>query len=510
MGRQMNYIAHRPSLARTYAPGPAEAVRIPSRIGMAVIVVFVAVFGVWGGTAPLSGGAHATGTIAPDGSVRTVQHLEGGIVERIFVRNGDHVEPGTSLLALKRVAPESEVAALLDRRRARAAEASRLEAELKGSGEIVFPPELAADPDAATAMSAERRILAARDAMLDARRRVLGQRSEQLEEQIRGYEAQVESSTTRLALVQEEIDDKTVLLKQGLTPKVELLELQRAAAEIAGFRGEYVASIARTRQEIGETEIELLALDAERIEEVTQRAAAVRGELAEIDQSLAARRDVLDRTVLTAPVAGLVNNLRIKTEGGVIGAGSAVLDIVPTEEKLVIDAQVASTDIDLVKIGLSAYVHLTALSSRKVPTVTGAVTEVSADSLVYRDGQEPHYLVRVEVDRSELDRAGVEKLAVGMPAEVIIVARERTMVEYLMQPFTDALRRAGREISARTPLGAVRAPPGKLAPARRSGGAIRRRRACGSQYTKRLKRRRQSNRVAINNMRNWWETLHRS
>ena len=98
------------------------------------------------------------------------------------------------------------------------------------------------------------------------------------------------------------------------------------------------------------------------------------------------------------------------------------------------------------KIGLSAYVHLTALSSRKVPTVTGAVTEVSADSLVYRDGQEPHYLVRVEVDRSELDRAGVEKLAVGMPAEVIIVARERTMVEYLMQPFTDALRRAGREV----------------------------------------------------------------
>jgi HlyD family secretion protein len=430
----------------TIDAGPSEAVRGPRRIGFMVILAFIVIFGVWGGLAPLSGGAFAPGTIAPFGSVRTIQHLEGGIIERILVQDGDTVEPGDPLLEMKSVASASEVAAMLDRRRAKAAEAARLAAELNGAREIDFPPDLLADPTAATVMAAESRILRARDTMIDARKQMLGQRIEQLKQQITGYSAQVQSTVLQLDLVNQEISDKSQLLAQGLSPKVELLRLQRDAAQIRGFEGEYMASIAAARGQIAEAETELLAIDAERREQVSEKAGAIRGELAEIEQVLEARRDVLARTIITAPVAGVVNNLRVKTEGGVIGSGQAILDIVPTEEKLVINAMVMPMDIDKVKVGMASHVQLPAIASRKTPQVKGIVTNVSAESVTNPQTGQPHYFARVEVAQSELETAKVEGLLVGMPAYVIIVSQERTMMQYLMQPFTDALWRAGREV----------------------------------------------------------------
>ena len=186
----------------------------------------------------------APGHIVPFGSVRTVQHLEGGIVEKVLVRDGDAVEAGDPLVELRSIASKTDVAALLDRWRSRAAQAARLEAELVGAQEIAFPPDLIADPDGATVISAETRILQARNAIVEARKRMLRQRVHQLEEQIQGYRAQVGSSSEQLVLVDEEIRDKSQLLRQGLAPKVELLRLQREAAQIlGGFGGEYTASI---------------------------------------------------------------------------------------------------------------------------------------------------------------------------------------------------------------------------------------------------------------------------
>jgi HlyD family type I secretion membrane fusion protein len=348
------------------------------------------------------------------------------MVETIFVRDGDRVRPGAPLLALRRVQSQADVEALLDRRRARLAEAARLEAELSGATAIGFPAALRRDAAAAAAMDAETRILAAREAMSTAKKRMLRQRIVQLEEQIVGFESQRQSAQAQLALYEEEIAGKSTLFAQGLTPKMEMLRLERESAQLRGYQGEYAASIAQARQQIGETELELLAADAERMEKVALRAGELRSELAELDQELAARQDVLTRTVLTAPVEGVVNNLRIKTVGGVIGAGEVVLDIVPTEEKLVLDVEVAPVDIDVVEVGMDALVNLTALSSRVTPRITGTVVAVSAEPILDPNTNRP--------------------LTVGMPAEVVIVAAERTMLDYLAQPFVDALRRAGREV----------------------------------------------------------------
>lgn len=439
--RQVGYRTH---LLGPSAVGPAIAVRTPSRIGILVILAFIGVFGIWGGLAPLAGGAVASGMVAPFGSVRTVQHLEGGIVERILVRDGDIVSAGDPLVELRSIAPQTEVTSLFERLRARRAEAARLKAELAGAAEIQFPAELTDDTGAADVIAAERRIFEARSAIVEARKRVLGQRVQQLEQQIIGYQAQVQSSTTQLTLVAEEIGDKTTLLQQGLTPKVELLRLKRDEAQIRGFNGEYSASIAAAEQQIGETQIELLAIDAANIEAASERAMQVRGEIAELEQMLHARRDVLDRTVVTAPVPGRISNMRIKTEGGVIGAGQPVLDIVPTEERLVIEVQVSPMDIDIVEMGLPTYVYFSSLGS-KAPQVEGIVANVSADSLVTSQSRAPHYLARVEVEREALDAAGIGEILVGMPAEVIVVSQERTMVEYILEPFLEAMRRAGRE-----------------------------------------------------------------
>lgn len=436
----------RQSRTADFQGSPAELIRGPRRIGFAVIATFFGAFGLWGYTAPLAGGAIAQGAIAPDGSVRSVQHLEGGMVETIFVRDGDRVRPGMPLIALRRVQSQADVEALLDRRRARLAEAARLDAELSGASAVDYPDLLQQDAAASAVMEAESLILTARDAITTARKQMLRQRIVQLEEQIVGFAAQQRSALAQIALYEEEIADKSTLYAQGLTPKMEMLRLEREAAQLRGFRGEYDAAIAQARQQIGETELELLAADAERMEKVALRAGEVRSELAELGQELAARQDVLTRTVLTAPVEGVVSNLRIKTLGGVIGAGEVVLDIVPTEEKLVLDVEVTPVDIDVVEVGMEALVHLTALSSRVTPRITGTVVAVSAERISDPKTNRAYFLARVEVDADDVAALGDAELTVGMPAEVVIVAKERTMFDYLAQPFVDALRRAGREI----------------------------------------------------------------
>ncbi|PZQ47025.1 MAG: HlyD family type I secretion periplasmic adaptor subunit [Rhodovulum sulfidophilum] len=425
------------------ALSPREAIREPRRAGLVVIACFVAGFGAWATLAPLSGGAVAPGRIAPDGSVRTVQHLEGGIVDEILVRDGEFVPRGAPLIALRKVASQADVATLLDRRRARLAETARLEAELGGRATLAFPATLG--PEAADVMAAETRIFRARKDMRSARERVLRRRIDQLSEQIRGFEAQVASAASQLDLVRQEIADKTILLEQRLAPKAEVSRLRRAAAEIEGFRGQHVAAIAEARQRIGETEIELVALDADWLQSLSQRAGEVRGELAEIDQQLAALRDVLDRTLITAPIAGVVNDLRVSTIGGVIVPGEDLLDLVPTEENLVIDVRISPLDIDIVQVGLPALVHLTALSGRSTPRLYGRVTVVSADLVFDETTRSTYYDARVEVSPDEAREFKAMPLSIGMPAEVIIVSQERTALEYLMKPFFDAMVRAGRE-----------------------------------------------------------------
>jgi HlyD family secretion protein/epimerase transport system membrane fusion protein len=427
----------------------ARSLNCPRRVGMGFVFFFLLVFIGWGTVFPLAGGAVAPGVISPDGDRKTVQHLEGGIIGSLLVRDGDVVTAGQPLVLLEAIQAKAIYDMMVAQQWSLIATRARLLAEQAGLSAVDFPPEISEDVGSQleALVEGQQRLFADRLAAHQGRKNVLRQRIEQLNEQIKGLQAQVDSANTQLELIADELEGKEFLRRKDMITKPEVLKLRRGIAEIEGRRGEYLGAIARAKQQIGETELQILTADAERLDQVTTQLEQLRMELATTTEKLNASADVLKRTVIASPLGGTVLNMRFKTEGGVLKAAEPILDIVPGEDKLLIDAKISPSDIDVVRAGLSAKIQLTAYSSRNVPRVNGTVRSVSADRLTDEGTRQPYYLARVEVDREELTRVGPEiALVPGMPADVLIVTGERTMAEYLLRPFLDAIWRSFREV----------------------------------------------------------------
>jgi HlyD family secretion protein/epimerase transport system membrane fusion protein len=351
----------------------------PIRLGLLVVGLFVAVFFVWGATAPLDEGAIASGRISPEGSSRTVQHLEGGIIDELVVRDGDTVEAGAPLVVLRSIQARASYQVFLSRQHLLRAQMARLEAERLGLAEAVFPEDLIAERMASeeidNMLATQEALFERRDALHRSRVSILNQRVAQLRTEIDGLEEQISAQDRRSLLINEEIVGFSTLVDQELAPRPRLLALQREQANIDEQRARAVSSIARARQQIGETEMQLIAMDAQRLDEVVEEMNTVQAELAEVNERLRASEDVLERTVVTAPISGTIVNLRYKTEGGVIQSGAPILEIVPADEALIIEARLSPLDIDAVEPGLPATVHLSALSQRELPTARIALAE---------------------------------------------------------------------------------------------------------------------------------------
>jgi HlyD family secretion protein/epimerase transport system membrane fusion protein len=247
-------------------------------------------------------------------------------------------------------------------------------------------------------------------------------------------------------LIDEEISMKKKLVDKGMIPRPELLELQRMSASIQGDIAENTASIARAKQSIGETELQIVNEDSKRMDDIAKEMSDTRSELGSVVERLSAQRDVLDRTVITAPVAGIIVQKRFHTTGGVVGPGQPILDIVPENTQVLIEARVKPVDIDEVAAGQEARIHFLAFVQRRIPQIKGVVRWVSADSLVDENSGVSYYEARVEVPPEELAKLGEGiKITPGMPAEVLIVTGERTFLEYLVEPIFNSLRRSFRE-----------------------------------------------------------------
>jgi HlyD family secretion protein len=423
-------------------------VRKPVRYGKALILAFVIAFGGWGYFVPLDGGAVAPGVINPDSGKKTIQHLEGGIIAELPVREGEVVKAGQPLAVLESTQARAAHDALVQQRLSLLARKARLDAEKAGHNRIAVPPELrSADPQIRSIVEAQQEVFETRRTTHASRRDILGQRIEQLVQQIKGYEAQVESTSKQIDFVSEELRAKEYLVNRGLLPKPDALRLKRTDAEISGKRGEYVAEIARARQQIGEARMQLLGVDAERADQIAADADKVRAELTEVNEKLQASADVVRRTVVVAPVNGTVVDLKFKTIGGVVQRGEPIMSIVPAGDELIIEARLTPLDVKAVHGGLEAKIHLSAYSSRSVPKIPGTVRTVSADRLMDDATHQPYYLVRVAVDRETLHTlAPSVDLIPGMPVEVLVVTERRTMAEYLVKPFREALWRSFREI----------------------------------------------------------------
>jgi HlyD family secretion protein/epimerase transport system membrane fusion protein len=423
------------------------SVRAPARAGGRLIAAFFLVFGCWGFLVPFAGGAVAPGIIMPDSYKNTVQHLEGGIIADLRVREGAEVMAGQPLLVLESVQENATYATLREQHWTLLAKQARLDAERAGREQIEWPGELqSADSRVRAAADAQQQVFETRRDTRATKKNVLQQKIEQFSEQIKGLEAELQSVSSQISLIEEELQAKDALVAKNLIAKPEALRLKRMNAEMVGKRGEYIADMARVRQQIGETKMQLLADDAERADQIANEADKVRNDQMSVVEKMRASADVLRRMVVTAPISGTIVNLKFKTVGGVVQRGEPILEIVPSDDALVIDARVTPLDVKAVHRGLQAQIQLSAYSSRDTPRIPGVVQSVSADRILDPGTQQPYYLARVTMNRDQLRRLAPHvELIPGMPAEVLIVTQHRTLVDYLSKPFRDAFWRSFRE-----------------------------------------------------------------
>jgi HlyD family type I secretion membrane fusion protein len=401
----------------------------------------------WSMLAPLESAVIAPGVLVVDSNRKTVQHLEGGTVAELLVREGDTIAAGQPLMRLDRTVPEATLDLLRGQINASLALAARLAAERDDRREIAFPPKLteqAADANVLELIAAERHIFAARREQLEGQTRIQRQRNAQAEEQIRGIVAEIKAQDRQLKLIGEETDSVAQMVAKGLDPKPKLLALQRQTADLEGLRAHNVAAIAQAQQQIGEGELRIIDLRAQILSEATQKLRDEQAKIFDLAQRIRAAEDTLARTEIRAPASGRVVGLKIFTVGGIIAPRDPLMDIVPQDDILVVDAQVAVTEIDVVHVGLPVQLRFSALNQRTTPTVDGVVAKVAADRLVDQRTGQPSYTVRIAVGSIERLPKNVA-LQPGMPVETMIRTGSRSFLEYLAKPISDFVGRALRE-----------------------------------------------------------------
>jgi HlyD family type I secretion membrane fusion protein len=416
--------------------------------GSVIILVFFGGFGVWAALAPLTSAAIAPGSVSVDNNRKTIQHLEGGIIGAILVRDGEVVRRDQVLIRLDATRPLATLDMLKGRRLAGSALEARLIAERDGRAEVQFPNNLvaqASETKMTETLDGQINIFRARRKAIASQVKIQELQISQILEEIGGLKGQIRAENLQQKLIRSEIADVRMLVGKGLARKPRLLVLQRRLAEVEGSRSRNQASIARAKQRIGEARIRITEIRTNLLNEVLVELRNVRAELFDLSERIRAAEDVLGRTDIRAPLAGTVVGLQVHTRGGVIAPGAALMDIVPSDEKLVIEANVDPIDIDVVHRGLEAQVRITAFSMRNAKPLKGRVMSVSADRLIDERTGQAYYRARIELTENPAKAFEGATLYPGMPAEVMIVTGARTALGYIFNPISSSFNRAFRE-----------------------------------------------------------------
>ncbi len=442
---------------RSFKTGPRPKRRTPLPpsnplgwivVGMMTIVIAFGGFGTWAALAPLDSAAIASGVVVVETDRKSVQHLEGGLVKEILVRDGDRVERNDVLIRLE----DTHARALHDIVRgeldAALAEESRLIAERDDRDSIAFPRELLARSQLAKASKAiqgQRHLFTARRTSLRGQVAILEKNIAQLQEEIAGLRSEQAAREQQLAILDDELRGLRKLLKQGSVPRNEVLAYERKLAELSGEKGRFMADVARAEQGIGEARLRIGQLRKAAREEVVAELREVQERIFSLQERLVAARDVLGRTEIRAPSSGIVMGMQAHTTGGVIAPAQEILQVVPVGDRLVIEARIDPIDIDDVAVGQQATVRLTAFKLRSIPIIVGTLINLSADTLVDEHSGTPYYLARIEVSKDELATLGDLQLQPGMPVEALVKTGTRTALDYMLSPLTENIGLAFRE-----------------------------------------------------------------
>jgi epimerase transport system membrane fusion protein len=419
-------------------------------VGYGVVLAVFGGLGTWAALAPLSSAAHAPGVIAVESYRKTVQHLEGGIVKAIHVRDGDPVQPGQLLVVLDDTQARSQLEVLRGQTFISLAREARLVAQRDALSAIHYPAELMrqrADERVREAMALQEQTFRARRQAQEGEAGLYERQIQQLRSKIDGLRSQQKSQEHLAGSFKSELADFETLLNDGYAEKQKVRELARNLAQSEGQRGQLIAEIAAAELQISETRLKIMQLRRELAREVAKELADVQNDLFGLREKAQSLQATVDRSVVRAPDAGTVLGLTVHTLGAVVSPGGRLLDIVPQKERLLVEAQVAPTDIDKVRTGQTAEVRFPAFKMRDTPRIEGRLVGVSADRVFDEKDKTPFYLARVEVTAQGLEDLARQQLQLvpGMPAEVLINTGSRTLLQYMVDPFKNVLARSLKE-----------------------------------------------------------------
>ncbi len=426
-----------------------KALRGPVVLGFAAMLVAVGGLGIWAAAAPIASAVVAAGKLTVATKRKQIQHLEGGIVQHIAVKDGDHVNAGDVLIELDVTRSKGRFAMARLGYFAATAAAARLMAERDARSDVVIPADVLiegkTDAEVADIIKSQRQIFSSRQVEYRNQVDILDQRIERLGDEIKGLEAEKGAAEQQLALADEEAAALEALYRKNLTTRQRVLAIRREAVQLKGQIGRLSAQIAAAQKEVGETQLNRAQLEQRRNTEVLSELKDIQAKVLELRQQFRTYGNELERTTVRAPVSGTVVGLQVHTVGGVVRSGETLLEIVPERDQLVVEVRVRPTDISSVGIGQPTEVRFSAFKARTTPVLKGEVDTVSADVLSDPHSPEPYYVAEITVDRSELERLGKVKLQPGMPAEVMILTGRRTAFEYLVTPLAESINRAWRE-----------------------------------------------------------------
>jgi len=418
------------------------SINMPKRVGIGIFVLVFGVFGLWSVLAPIEGAAHGPGVVTVRSNKKLIQHLEGGIVREILAQNGDFVRAGQTLMILD----NTQSLAMLEIQNAQYAALKAMEARLlaerDGLTEVVYPEDLLSESRRAGAeIAAQNQIFVARRNSLQGVVSVLEQRVSQMQSRVQGLRALHEAKVELAESFTAELNDVRELFAEGFADRNRLRELERNSASLRGDVADLVATISSAEIEIGETRLQILQQEKEFQNEVVRQLGEVQTQLRDVTERMTALRDVVQRTIISAPEDGLINGLQVHTIGGVVPQGQPIAEIVPISDELIVESRISPTDIDRVALNQHAMIRFSSFGN-SAPVIDGTVINISADVVSDQMTGMTFYTARIQVTPEGIEQLQGMTLIPGMPAEVFIQTGSRTFMQYLMKPFSNALARS--------------------------------------------------------------------
>lgn len=417
--------------------------------GFLTIIVLLGGLSVWAATTEIAGAVIAHGTVEVESNVKKVQHPTGGVVEKIFVQEGDEVKAGQPLIRLDDTVTRANLQVISHQLDELAMRAARLAAERDGTANLIVPDDLKArldDDKIARTVNGERSLFESRRETKLQQEAQLRERIAQFEKEAGGLEAQIEAKSTEIDLIAKELEGLKELEKKKLVTTSRMVALRREAARLGGERGQLVAAAAKAKGMIAEVELKILGLDQQFKTDVVNELRQIESKQAELEERRVAAEDQLKRIEIRAPRDGKVLQLAAHTVGGVLNPGEPIMYIVPKDDRLIVEARISPREIDQVHRDQAAVVRFTSFNQRTTPSLDGTVSGISADLSRDQVTGENFFLVRISLSEEELQQLGRKRTIVpGMPADVHIRTQERTALSYLVKPLQDQLEKAFRE-----------------------------------------------------------------